>query len=351
MSTALSGLGLDHVEFYVTDAEARAAELAESYGFRVVARGRADDHHSIAIGQGEILVLLTEATSDDHPAAAYVQTHGDGVANIALSTSDAKAAYEEAVARGATAVLAPTERADTVHATIRAFGDVVHTFVQRPAGARSLPAGLTPVEEDAPGGGTGLGRLDHFAVCLEAGQLQPTVEFYVSVLGFSQTFEERIVVGRQAMDSKVVQSPSGEVVLTLLEPDRDHEAGQIDDFVKENGGSGVQHIAFTTSDIVRSVGALRERGVEFLKTPAAYYRLLPERVELAAHAVGELRDLNILVDEDHAGQLFQIFARSTHPRRTFFFEVIERLGAQTFGSGNIKALYEAVELERTRGSS
>jgi 4-hydroxymandelate synthase len=190
--------------------------------------------------------------------------------------------------------------------------------------------------------------IDHFAACLPAGTLDPTVAFYESALGFSVIFEERIVVGAQAMLSRVVQSASSQVILTLIEPDLSAQPGQIDEFVKNHDGAGIQHIAFKTGAIGPAVSALREREVEFLTAPSAYYRLLTERLQLAAYSVDELQQLNILVDEDHDGQLFQIFAKSTHPRRTFFFELIERLGARTFGSGNIRALYEAVEAERIK---
>lgn len=185
-------------------------------------------------------------------------------------------------------------------------------------------------------------------MCLEPGQLVPTVEFYETVLDFEMVFTERIVVGGQAMDSKVVQSRSGAVTLTLIEPDTSREPGQIDKFVKEHGGAGVQHIAFATDDIVRDVTLLGGAGLAFLKTPPTYYDLVPERLSLLRHSVDQLRSLNILVDEDQDGQLLQIFTKSVHPRGTLFFEVIERLGARTFGSGNIKALYTAVEMEMER---
>lgn len=243
----------------------------------------------------------------------------------------------------------PQTRDGITTATIVGFGDVVHTFVQRAFDVDDarLP-GLTPESGTAGGETTGLLAVDHFAVCLEAGQLEPTVQFYCDVLDFQMIFTEHIVVGAQAMNSKVVQSRSGGVTLTLIEPDLTREPGQIDQFVKNHAGAGVQHIAFTAEDIVRAVDLLRSRGVEFLSTPAAYYRLLAARLELDRHSLDDLRRLDLLADSDHDGQLFQIFARSTHPRRTFFFEVIERLGATTFGSGNIRTLYEAVEQECDR---
>ncbi|MFC8125294.1 4-hydroxyphenylpyruvate dioxygenase [Streptomyces sp. NPDC057302] len=357
-------LGIDHVGFSVGDLDAATAFFTESYGLSVYARSVATTDAAqagearAAVGRSGIRFVLTDARGADHAAAAYAERHGDGVSDIALSTPDAAAAYEEAVRRGARPVAAPQDHDGVVTASIAAFGDVTHTFVQRPAGtgAQALP-GLTPVTDEGATASTdgsvdapaaGLHTIDHFAVCLEAGQLSPTVAFYESVLDFEMVFTERIVVGGQAMDSKVVQSRSGTVTLTLIEPDTSREPGQIDKFVKEHGGAGVQHIAFATDDIVRDVTLLGGGGLAFLKTPSAYYDLVPERLSLLRHSVDQLRALNILVDEDQDGQLLQIFTKSVHPRGTLFFEVIERLGARTFGSGNIKALYTAVEMEMER---
>jgi 4-hydroxymandelate synthase len=375
-ATAFSDLTIDYVEFYVHDADASARDLAARYDFTIAGisggRGSSSDHYSLALRQADITLVITEAIDDGHPAAAYVRMHGDGVANIALGTTDVVAAFNGAVARGARPVSGPTgwtESADRTApgayrtATIMAFGDLTHTLVERsgPGSQESapLPPGFGPVTGAVgigqPAGRAGSDRahpgllaIDHFAACLPAGTLDPTVAFYESALGFSVIFEERIVVGAQAMLSRVVQSASSRVILTLIEPDLSAQPGQIDEFVKNHDGAGIQHIAFRTSGIAPAVSSLRAREVEFLTAPSAYYRLLTERLHLAAYSVEELQELNILVDEDHDGQLFQIFAKSTHPRRTFFFELIERLGARTFGSGNIKALYEAVEAERIK---
>jgi 4-hydroxymandelate synthase len=157
---------------------------------------------------------------------------------------------------------------------------------------------------------------------------------------------DRRLVGDQAMNSKVVQSRSREVTLTLIEPDTSRTPGQIDRFPKNHGGPGVQHVAFRSLNIVRSVRTMRSNGAEFLKTPSAYYRLLADRLELSRYTAADLGEIGILADEDHAGQLFQIFTPSTHRRGTVFVEVIRRLGATTFGSGNIRALYEVVEAEQ-----
>jgi 4-hydroxymandelate synthase len=338
---------IDYVEMYVENLEAAAFTWVDKYAFAVTGTDRSADHRSVTLRQGPIKLVLTEPTSDRHPAATYLQTHGDGVADIALRTPDVAAAFEASVRGGAAAVREPVRLAESgpdgpvVTATIGGFGDVVHTLVQ----SHEEPA--APDTTGRNGRDGALLGIDHFAVCLNAGDLGPTVAFYERALGFRQIFEEHIVVGAQAMNSTVVQSASGSVTLTLIEPDRNADPGQIDDFLKEHHGAGVQHIAFNSEDAVRAVQALSRRGVEFLKTPPTYYDMLGARIDLDTHPLADLRATNVLADEDHGGQLFQIFTASTHPRRTIFFEIIERQGADTFGSSNIKALYEAVELERT----
>lgn len=188
-------------------------------------------------------------------------------------------------------------------------------------------------------------EIDHLAICVPAEQLEPTALFYEEVFGFNRIFEEYIEVAGQGMDSKVVQSPSKHVTFTLIEPDPSRRPGQIDDFLQWHAGAGVQHIALATSDIVEAVGTLSGRGVRFLGTPSSYYRALEDRVGEVETPIEELEQHGILVDRDHWGQLLQIFTESMHVRRTLFLEIIERRGAMTFGSGNIKALYEAKERE------
>ncbi|MGW2332214.1 4-hydroxyphenylpyruvate dioxygenase [Streptomyces sp. NPDC001700] len=351
----LDGLRLDHVELYVEDLDDRVGHWVDSYGFTVVGTAGSPEQgfRSAALRQGRITLVLTEGTSDEHPASAYVLGHGDGVAAIALRTDDVAAACAEAVRRGARTVAQTSGHHDggvVATATVAAFGDLTHPLVQRDAAdTAGLPAGFRPVEHSgAADRGVGLLEIDHFAVCVNIGELEPTVRFYKEVLGFDEIFEERISVGTQAMLSKVVQSPSGEITFTIIQPDPSADPGQIDEFLKNHDGSGIQHIAFSSDDAPHSVRTLSGREVGFLQTPAAYYELLGQRLSLRKHTLDELRELNLLVDEDHGGQLFQIFTRSTHARRTLFFEVIERIGAETFGSSNIKALYEAVELERQR---
>lgn len=342
-------LTVDHIKFYVQDLAESTGWLAGGYGFDVLAESAGTDDaevRTVALGAGGIRLLLTQPLTEDHAGGAYLEKHGDGVADIGLGVPDAAVAFAEAVRRGARPVCVPTVTDGIRTAAIMAFGDVVHTFVERPegSGAVRFPGVSGPV--DAPCEGTGLLTVDHFAVCVEAGQLDAAVEFYEEVLGFTTVFAERVEVGDQAITTKAVQSESGAVTLTLIEPDASQVSGQIDTFLKDHGGSGVQHIAFSTEDIVRTVNTVADRGIRLLSTPDTYYELLSGRMEVSRHSVGDLRRLGILVDEDHDGQLFQIFAKSVHPRGTIFLEVIERMGAQAFGGGNIAALYRAVELQR-----
>ncbi|MEU2787947.1 4-hydroxyphenylpyruvate dioxygenase [Streptomyces sp. NPDC007100] len=351
-TAAVSDLSIDYVEMYVDDLDAAAFGWVDKYAFAVVGTGGSAEHRSIALRHGTITLVLTAATSDRHPASVYVAAHGDGVADIALRTADVAGAFDRAVAGGARALRRPTRHEGPgagVTAAVSGFGDVVHTLVQREPGEDpGLPVGFVatlPSRRPVPTE-VGLLELDHVAVCLDNGDLAGTVEFYRRAFGFRDVFEERIVVGAQAMDSKVVQSPTGRVTLTLIEPDTTAAPGQIDDFLKSHHGPGVQHLAFSCDDAVHAVRTLTGRGVEFLSSPAAYYDLLGKRIALSDHSLEDLRSTNLLADQDHGGQLFQIFTASAHPRRTIFYEVIERQGAETFGSSNIKALYEAVEMEK-----
>lgn len=333
--------GIDHVEFYVADADHTAAGLCADYGFRVAGHVTAPDCRSTLLRQGDIQLLVTQALADDHPATAFVASHGDGPATIALATDDPDAALAEVVAAGAVPLL--TEARPGNRTRFTAFGDVAHTFVA----PGELAARCTAVDDNTESLAL-LDVLDHVAVCVPHGELAATVAFYQRVLGFHLIFEEYIEVGEQGMNSQVVQGPSAGVTLTLLEPDTTKAPGQIDDFVRAHDGAGVQHLALRTGDIATSVRTLGERGVKFLTTPGSYFDELERRLGHVGLPVDTLRELNILVDQDNEGELFQIFARSTHPRHTFFFEIIERRDAWTFGTANIKALYEAVERERAR---
>jgi 4-hydroxymandelate synthase len=345
---------VDHLELYVADAEQTASQLCDSFGFTVHGQGGPStglpDCRSVLLRQREITLLVTSALSPTHRADEYVRRHGDGVAVVGLTVADAAAAFAEAVERGADPISPPMtlerDGARVTFASVKGFGDVAHRFTSRePAGAPFAPG---VIEEEATGlPQNGLLRtIDHLAVCLPAGSLDATVQRYQEVFEFEQTFQERIVVGEQAMDSKVVQSRSRGVTFTIIEPDTTRAPGQIDKFVRDHDGAGVQHVAFLTDNIAAGVRGCTERGVTFLSTPSAYYDALLGRLGPIGVSIDTLRELSILADRDYGGIMLQIFTRSTHSRGTLFYELIERRGARTFGSNNIKALYEAVERQQ-----
>lgn len=347
-------LGIDHVEFYVGDARQAAFVLCSAFGFRLYGQGGPetglDGQRSLLLGQGDSRVLLTSALRPGHPAVDYVARHGDGVAVVAFGTPDARSAFAGAVAGGATAIEAPRthegKNATVLTATVSGFGDVTHRLVERHgAPGEFLPGVIEMQDVPPPAEADLLHTIDHAAVCLEAGTLDATVRFYHEAFGFDMIFEEYIEVGGQGMFSQVVQSPGGGATLTLIQPDLTHTPGQIDDFLAWHGGPGVQHLALSTHDIVAAVDALGERGVGFAPTPASYYDTLGGRLGAVDVPVDRLRPRGILVDRDHWGQMYQIFAQSLHVRRTYFWELIERHGARTFGTSNIPALYEAKQRE------
>jgi 4-hydroxymandelate synthase len=348
-------LDIDHAEFYVGDAIAAAQSMCTAYGFRVYGHGGPDTglpgQRTILVGQGDVRVLLTTGLNKDHPASQFVARHGDGVAVTAFRTDSAATAFADAVAAGGQAIHQPrtweNEEACVVAAEVAGFGDVVYRFVERHGtGAQFQPRAI----EMEPGATAGadddlLRIIDHAAVCVPAGELDSTVAFHEQVFGFTVTFQEYIEIGEQGMMSKVVQSPSGGVTFTLLQPDISRPGGQIDDFLAWHDGAGVQHLAFLTKDIVHAVQTCASRGVEFGVTPSSYYDMLAARLGSTDIDIGALRPLGILVDRDHWGQMYQIFTKSTHIRRTYFHELIDRHGARTFGTSNIPALYAAKERE------
>jgi 4-hydroxymandelate synthase len=347
-------LSIDHIEFYVGDAIAMTQSLCSVYGFRAYGRGGPETglpgQRSVLLGQGGIRIVLTSGLHEDHPASQFVARHGDGVAVIGFRT-DVAAAYADALAAGATSVSPPRSweggGARVVAAQIEGFGEVVYRLVERHGPDAEFLPGAIAMEPGAATGADGdlLTRIDHVALCVPAGELDPTIAFHERVLGFTVIFQEYVEVGAQGMLSKVVQSPSGGATFTIIEPDQRRQPGQIDDFLAWHGGAGVQHLAFLTQDIVQAVRTFGERGAGFAATPSAYYDMLGARFGPTEIGVGDLRPLGILVDRDHWGQMYQIFAKSTHIRRTYFHELIERRGARTFGMSNIPALYAAKDRE------
>src|SRR5262249_54241733 len=286
-------------------------------------------------------------------------SHGDGVMDIALDVPDVRSAFEAAVARGATAVRPPEALEDEYGvfeiASIRAYGDTTHSFVNRDRYRGIFSPGFKPLDPDRYSPETrhpvGLAAIDHIVGNVEEGKMDQWVEFYRRVLGFEQLvhFDDKdISTEYSALMSKVVQNGTGRIKFPINEPAKARRRSQIDEYLQFYGGPGVQHIALSTDNIIETVRAMRENDVSFLRVPPAYYEMLPARVGKIEEDLRELAELGILVDRGDEGYLLQIFTKPVEDRPTLFFEVIERHGSQSFGKGNFKALFEAIEREQAR---
>ena len=349
--------GTDHVEIWAGNARQAAHYYRSAFGFDVIAYAGPEtgvrDRSSYVLQQGRVRLVVTAPLQPDGEVADHVRLHGDGVKAIALSTSDAAAAHAAAVARGARSLREPTTVEDSQgvirYATVATFGDTVHHLVERDEYAGPHWPGYR--EERRGGGSVGLRHIDHAVGNVPVGEMEPTVRWYAGVMGFDvfQEFDEHdIATQYSALRSKVTRDPESFVTFPINEPATGLKASQIQEYLDYYHGSGVQHIALHTDDIVATVAAMRERGVEFLQTPDSYYEALAPRV--AAEGVTEdldrLRDLRVLVDFDENGYLLQIFTRPVGDRPTLFYEVIQRKGSLGFGKGNFKALFEAIEREQ-----
>lgn len=334
---AACGTRLGHVTLKVTDIAAWTSDLAKC-GF--LPAPATDTTHPMAVTLRQGAAVLALAPSDTTDAGAERQGL-DEVVDIALTVPDVAAAYEAAVARGARPLAQPAPAADGyLSAVLGGFGRTTHTLRQHTAPVHGQAA--------AYAAGPGLERIDHLAVCLPEGDLASTAAFYETVFGFTTVFKEHITITDKAMNSIVVRNQAGDLTLVLAEPSHEAtELGQVERFVNQHGAAGVQHIALATSDITHSVTELQRNGMTFLDTPDAYYKHLASRLTTTRHATSTLRRLGILADQDDDGQLYQTFTRPLDAAGTFFLELIERDGATTFGSNNIKALYEAVEQHDT----
>jgi 4-hydroxyphenylpyruvate dioxygenase len=347
--------GTDHVELWVGNARQAAYHYRNAFGFDVVAYAGPEtgvrDRASYVLQQGKVRLVLTAPLQPDGPVADHVRLHGDGVRAIALRVEDARAAYEAATKRGARGVAEPATVTDDsgaiTFASVATFGDTVHHFVER--NEYSGPHWPGYREERRSGGGVGLRFIDHTVGNVELGKMDDWVTFYSEVFGFNvfQEFDENdIATQYSALRSKVTRDPRSMVTFPINEPAVGLKASQIQEYIDYYRGSGVQHIAIHTDDIVGTVDAMRQRGVEFLTAPSAYYAALGERAAAIDEDLERLEDLSILIDRDDDGYLLQIFTRPVGDRPTLFFEVIQRKGCKGFGKGNFKALFEAIEREQ-----
>jgi len=349
--------GTDFIEFYVGNAKQASHFYRSAFGFQLVAyRGPETgtrDRASYLLQQGKIRLLLTTPVSPDHPIAGHIHTHGDGVRDIALWVDDAREAFSLAVDRGALPVQQPTvlqdQDGEVVIAGIHTYGDTIHSLVERRNYSGRFLPGFVPVTTPFAPPPIGLLYVDHCVGNVELGAMNKWVAFYQDVMGFRNliSFDDKdISTEYSSLMSKVVANGNDRIKFPINEPAKGRKKSQIDEYLEFYRGPGVQHLALATDDIVHTVTALRDRGIEFLRVPTTYYDTLLDRVGKIDEDLDPLRELGILVDRDDEGYLLQIFSKPVEDRPTLFYEIIQRKGARSFGKGNFKALFEAIEREQ-----
>jgi len=358
MSGKYDLLGTHHVELYVGNAKQAAYYYQKAWGYQLVAYTGLEtgcrDHVSYVLQQNRIRLVLTSALGPGGPVNAFLDRHGDGVRDVAFMTDDAVAAFESATRNGAEAVVAPRELKDELGtvtlATIKAYADVHHTFVQRNDYLGPfLPGHQAPLGPRLAVQPVGLKYVDHVVNNVAEGRMQEMVEWYQRVFGFHRFWsadDSDIRTEYSSLMSVVVASSNERVKFPINEPARGLRKSQIQEYLDYNLDGGVQHLALTTDDIISTVKALRANGIEFLDVPDIYYDTLPERVGSIDESIAQLREHRILVDRDDRGYLLQLFTRPVQDRPTLFFEVIQRKGSESFGKGNFKALFESIEREQ-----
>ncbi|HEY0743735.1 MAG TPA: 4-hydroxyphenylpyruvate dioxygenase [Chryseosolibacter sp.] len=349
--------GTDYIEFYVGNAKQSALFYQHCMGFELVAYAGPEtgvrDRASYVLQQNKIRFVLTTSIGKDTPIAAHVAKHGDGVKVLALWVDDARKSFYETTSRGAVAAEEPKvlkdEFGEVVVASIKTYGDTIHTFVERKNYKGIFLPGYQPRKSSFKASPIGLKYVDHCVGNVELGKMNEWVKFYENVMGFKLliTFDDSdISTEYSALMSKVVSNGNGYIKFPINEPAEGKKKSQIEEYLDFYHGPGVQHIAIATDDIIQTVSELRRRGMEFLYVPDTYYEDILERVGKIEEDLTELKKQNILIDRDEEGYLLQIFTKPVQDRPTVFFEIIERNGAKSFGKGNFKALFESIEREQ-----
>lgn len=349
--------GTDYIEFYVGNAKQSALYYQAAFGYELVAYAGPEtgvrDKASYVLRQGKITLVLSSGLRSDSPLCEHVKQHGDGVKVLALGVDDAERSYHETVRRGAVSAAEPTTLTDAQGqvkvASIRTYGETIHTFVERKDYRGVFLPGFVEKKSSYPHRPAGLKYVDHCVGNVALGEMNQWVKFYEDVMGFKLliTFDDKdISTEYTALMSKVVSNGNGYVKFPINEPAQGKKKSQIEEYIEYYQGGGVQHIAVATDDIIGTVAELKRRGVEFLRVPDTYYEDVPDRVGKIDEDLAPLRDLNILIDRDEEGYLLQIFTKPVQDRPTVFYEIIQRKGAKSFGKGNFKALFEAIEREQ-----
>jgi 4-hydroxyphenylpyruvate dioxygenase len=350
-------LGTDYVELYVGNAKQSAHFYKTAFGFQSHAFAGLEtgmkDRVSYVLKQDKIRLVLTTPLDQDGPINEHINKHGDGVKVMALWVEDARSAWEETTKRGAKSFMEPTVEKDefgvVVRAGIHTYGETVHIFVERKNYKGTFLPGYKKWESHYNPEPVGLKFVDHMVGNVGWGEMKEWCEFYAKVMGFAQIIsftDDDISTDYTALMSKVMSNGNGRIKFPINEPAEGKKKSQIEEYLDFYKSAGVQHIAVATDDIVKTVSAMRDRGVEFLYVPETYYDDLLERVGKIDEDVEVLKEHGILIDRDDEGYLLQLFTKPVVDRPTMFFEIIQRKGAQSFGVGNFKALFEAIEREQ-----
>ena len=349
---------IDHVHFYVGNARHAMHYWWKSFGFKPVAYSGLEtgnrEFASYVMESGQARFVLSAGYSPSSEISAHHMVHGDGVKVIALEVDDVEQAWKETTARGGRSAWAPREQKDDFGifrtSAIHTYGETLHVFVDRGDYRGAFAPSYRPIH-DKEAQSTGLAAIDHIVGNVALGKMNEWVKFYHQVMGFRQLlhFDDKdISTEYSALMSKVMANGNGRVKFPINEPAEGKRKSQIEEYLDYYLTPGAQHIAMITGDILKTVGQLRANGVEFLRVPDAYYEALPERVGTISEDMKAIHDLGILVDRDDEGYLLQIFSKPIQDRPTMFIEVIQRHGSQSFGKGNFKALFEAIELEQEK---
>jgi 4-hydroxyphenylpyruvate dioxygenase len=350
-------LGTDFVELYVGNAKQAAMYYQHCWGFQPLAyRGLetgSKDTVSYVLQQDKIIIVLTSPLVEGGPINEHINKHGDGVKVIALWVDDATKSYQETTSRGAESYMEPVTREDkngkVVFSGIHTYGETVHIFIERNAYNGPFLPGYVEWKPSFRVADVGLKFIDHIVGNVGWNEMNKWCEFYGKVMGFAQlvSFDDKdISTEYTALMSKVMSNGNGRIKFPINEPAEGRKKSQIEEYIDFYGGAGVQHMALSTDNIIETVTALRSRGVEFLTVPSSYYETVLDRVGEIDEDLAPLQELGILIDRDEEGYLLQIFTKPILDRPTMFFEIIQRKGAQSFGKGNFKALFEAIEREQ-----
>ena len=352
--------GTDYIEFYVGNAKQAAHYYKTAFGYQEVAYAGPEtgvrDRASYVLQQGKIRLVLTSGLKSDSPICQHQMKHGDGVKILALWVDDAYDAFEQTTKRGAKVYMEPTtitdEFGEVKMAGIYTYGETIHMFIERKNYEGTFMPGYVKSESTYQPTDCGLLYVDHCVGNVGWNRMNDTVQWYQDVMGFVNILsfdDKQINTEYSALMSKVMSNGNGFSKFPINEPAEGKKKSQVEEYLDFYEGEGVQHIAVATKDIVKTVTELKSRGVEFLSAPPeAYYDMIPERVGEIDEDIKKLQNLGILVDCDEEGYLLQIFTKPVEDRPTLFYEIIERHGAQSFGAGNFKALFEALEREQDR---